>query len=59
MQNPYSAQGLGSQSAQRDLRQLRERLNAAFRVRNEMGGNILVRDSVADFSLPGSLGSGY
>jgi hypothetical protein len=48
--NPYSAQGLGSQSAQRDLRALRERLSAAIRVRAERGGNPVIRDSVIDFS---------
>jgi hypothetical protein len=50
MENPYSAQGLGSQSAQRDLRQLRERLSAAVRVRGEQNGVRLIRDSVVDFS---------
>jgi hypothetical protein len=50
MKNPYSAQGLGSQSAQRDLRQLRERLTAATRVRGEQNGVRLIRDSVVDFS---------
>jgi hypothetical protein len=50
MKNPYSAQGLGSQSAQRDLRQLRERLSAATRVRAEQNGVRAIRDSVADFS---------
>lgn len=50
MKNPYSAQGLGSQSAQRDMRGLRERLQAAFQVRNEQGGVRLIRDSVVDFS---------
>ena len=50
MKNPYVAQGLGSQSAQRDLRALRERLAAAFRVRAENGGTRIIRDTVADFS---------
>lgn len=50
MKNPYSAQGLGSQSAQRDIRTLRERLSAATRVRAEQGGVRLIRDSVVDFS---------
>lgn len=48
--NPYSAQGLGSQSAQRDLRELRNRLTAAIRVKAEKGGTRLIRDSVVDFS---------
>lgn len=48
--NPYSAQGLGSQSAQRDIRTLRERLLAATRVRAEMGGVRTIVDSVVDFS---------
>jgi hypothetical protein len=48
--NPYSAQGLGSQSAQRDLRELKNRLSAALRVRSERGGERTIRDSVADFS---------
>jgi hypothetical protein len=48
--NPYSAQGLGSQSAQRDLRELKNRLSAALRVRGEQGGVRLIRDSVVDFS---------
>jgi hypothetical protein len=51
MSNPYSAQGLGSQSAQRDLRQLTNRLSAAIRVKNERGGNPTIRDSLVDFSL--------
>lgn len=50
MKNPYSAQGLGSQSAQRDMRSLRERLAAATRVRLEMNGTRYIRDSVVDFS---------
>jgi hypothetical protein len=50
MKNPYSAQGLGSQSAQRDMRELRNRLSAAFRVRAEQGGARTIRDSVVDFS---------
>jgi hypothetical protein len=50
MENPYSAQGLGSQSAQRDMRQLRERLSAAVRVRAEYNGVRVIRDSVVDFS---------
>lgn len=50
MQNPYSAQGLGSQSAQRDMRELKNRLSAATRVRAEQGGVRLIRDSVIDFS---------
>lgn len=50
MANPYSAQGLGSQSAQRDIRLLRDRLQAAFQVRGENGGVRLIRDSVVDFS---------
>jgi hypothetical protein len=48
--NPYSAQGLGSQSAQRDLNGLKNRLSAALRVRGERGGVRLIRDSVVDFS---------
>jgi hypothetical protein len=50
VKNPYSAQGLGSQSAQRDLRELRNRLQAALQVRGERGGERLIRDSVVDFS---------
>lgn len=50
MRNPYSAQGLGSQSAQRDMRQLMERHGAAVRVRAERSGNPIIRDSVIDFS---------
>jgi hypothetical protein len=50
MQNPYSAQGLGSQSAQRDLRQLQERHSAAVRVRSERNGVRFYQDSVVDFS---------
>lgn len=48
--NPYSAQGLGSQSAQRDMRELRNRLSTAIRVRAEQGGTRLIRDSVVDLS---------
>jgi hypothetical protein len=50
MRNPYSAQGLGSQTAQRDLRELKQRLSAATRVVMERGGNRVPRDSVVDFS---------
>lgn len=50
MKNPYSAQGLGSQSAQRDMRALRERLAAAVRVRAEQAGSFYIKDSVVDFS---------
>jgi hypothetical protein len=50
MKNPYSAQGLGSQSAQRDLRELKNRLAAAIRVLAEYGGVRLIQDSVVDFS---------
>lgn len=50
LSNPYTAQGLGSQSAQRDLRMLRDRLSAATRVKNEQGGINLIVDSVVDFS---------
>lgn len=50
LSNPYSAQGLGSQSSQRDLRELKNRLSAACRVRAEQGGVRLIRDSVVDFS---------
>jgi hypothetical protein len=51
LRNPYSAQGLGSQSAQRDLRGLRDRLSAAVLVREERGGARVIQDSVVDFSL--------
>ncbi len=50
MRNPYSAQGLGSQSAQRDMRSLTNRLSAAVRVRDERNGVRAIRDSVVDFS---------
>lgn len=48
--NPYSAQGLGSQSATRDLNALKNRLSSALRVVSERGGVRLIRDSVVDFS---------
>jgi hypothetical protein len=48
--NPYSAQGLGSQSAQRDLNALKNRLSSALRVVSERGGVRLIQDSVVDFS---------
>jgi hypothetical protein len=50
MKNPYSAQGLGSQSAQRDMRALQNRLSAAIRIRAESNGVRTIRDSVVDFS---------
>lgn len=50
LSNPYSAQGLGSQSAQRDLNSLKNRLSSALRVVGERGGVRLIRDSVVDFS---------
>lgn len=50
LNNPYSAQGLGSQSAQRDLNSLKNRLSSALRVVGERGGVRLIRDSVVDFS---------
>jgi hypothetical protein len=50
MANPYSAQGLGSQSAQRDIRSLTNRLEAALVIRDEQGGVRTIVDSVIDFS---------
>jgi hypothetical protein len=48
--NPYSAQTMGSQSAQRDLNNLKNRLSSALRVRGEQGGHRLIVDSLVDFS---------
>jgi hypothetical protein len=48
--NPYSAQAMGSQSAQRDLNNLKNRLSSALRVRGEQGGKRLIVDSLVDFS---------
>lgn len=50
MRNPYAAQGLGSQSAQRDLRALMNRHSAAIYVRRERAGDPVIQDSVVDFS---------
>lgn len=48
--NPYTQQTLGQNAGARDMTGIRLRLNAAYRVINERGGNPLIVDTVADFS---------